>query len=144
MCLHARWRGHALARIGDPDAVRTLVSALDRLDPTFARAEAAVRVDLASAYFSTGELDQARWYADGARTLANQVGSKGNCHPAAETTRFACAKVRNQRQGLMQMLRGRTLMTPGTADSVRQAIREVSIVRYGGRRGCGLGRPGRR
>ncbi|MFD8498271.1 hypothetical protein [Amycolatopsis sp. NPDC059657] len=42
----SRWRGHALARIGEPDAVDVLSSALDRLDPTYTRAETALRVDL--------------------------------------------------------------------------------------------------
>ena len=34
----ARWRGHALARFADPDAITVLTNALNRLDPTFVRA----------------------------------------------------------------------------------------------------------
>lgn len=71
-----RWRGHALAKLGEPEAIRVLESTLDRLDPTFARAETALRVDLASAYVSIGELDQARCCAHAARLLAIEVGSK--------------------------------------------------------------------
>ncbi|HSZ30570.1 MAG TPA: hypothetical protein VK784_12555, partial [Pseudonocardiaceae bacterium] len=44
-----RWRGHALARFGDPDATTVLTDALARLDPSFVRAETALRVDLATA-----------------------------------------------------------------------------------------------
>jgi tetratricopeptide (TPR) repeat protein len=71
----ARWRGHALARVGDPEAVDVLVSALDQLDPTFTRAETALRVDLATAYVSTGEHDQARAHLAQAEALATDIGS---------------------------------------------------------------------
>ncbi|MGH3935016.1 MAG: tetratricopeptide repeat protein [Pseudonocardiaceae bacterium] len=51
----ARWRGHALARFGDPEATTVLTNALNRLDPTFVRAETALRVDLAIAFGDRGE-----------------------------------------------------------------------------------------
>ncbi|MGH3923436.1 MAG: hypothetical protein ACRDRY_15670 [Pseudonocardiaceae bacterium] len=38
----ARWRGHALARFGHPDAIAVLTDALNRLDPSFVRAVTAV------------------------------------------------------------------------------------------------------
>lgn len=71
----ARWRGHALARIGEPDAVDVLSAALSRLDPTFARAETALRVDLATAFFAMGEHVEGRAHARRARALAVEIGS---------------------------------------------------------------------
>jgi hypothetical protein len=71
----ARWRGHALARFGHPDAITVLTDALDRLDPTFVRAETALRVDLATAHAANGDQDEARTHAHHAALLAAQVGS---------------------------------------------------------------------
>lgn len=71
----ARWRGHALARFGHPDAVTVLSDALSRLDPSFVRAETALRVDLATALAATGDRDEVRSHADHATQLATQVGS---------------------------------------------------------------------
>jgi hypothetical protein len=51
-----RWRGHALARVGDMEAVGVLVDALERLDPTFTRAETSLRVDLATALAAKGRM----------------------------------------------------------------------------------------
>lgn len=71
----ARWRGHALARLHDRNAVDVLTSALNQLDPTFTRAETALRVDLATALTAAGERDEARAHADLADTLAREIGS---------------------------------------------------------------------
>jgi tetratricopeptide (TPR) repeat protein len=71
----ARWRGHALARFGDPEATAVLTDALKRLDPSFVRAETALRVDLATALAATGDRDEARTHAHRADRLAAQVGS---------------------------------------------------------------------
>ncbi|MGH3866971.1 MAG: hypothetical protein ACRDQ4_12675 [Pseudonocardiaceae bacterium] len=71
----ARWRGHALARFGHPDAITVLTDALDRLDPSFVRAETALHVDLATALAAHGDRDEARTHADHASQLATQVGS---------------------------------------------------------------------
>jgi tetratricopeptide (TPR) repeat protein len=71
----ARWRGHALARFGHPDAITILTNALNRLNPTFVRAETALRVDLATAHAANGDWDEAREHADQAAQLATQVGS---------------------------------------------------------------------
>jgi tetratricopeptide (TPR) repeat protein len=71
----ARWRGHALARFGDPEATAVLTDALKRLDPSFVRAETALRVDLASALAVAGDRDEARTHAHHADRLAAQVGS---------------------------------------------------------------------
>jgi hypothetical protein len=70
-----RWRGHALARFGDPDATTVLTDALARLDPSFVRAETALRVDLATALVANDHRDEARTHADHAARLATQVGS---------------------------------------------------------------------
>jgi len=70
-----RWRGHALARLGDAQAVVVLTNALERLDPTFVRAETSLRVDLASALVARGELDQARSHAARAERVATEIGS---------------------------------------------------------------------
>ncbi|MCE6993934.1 hypothetical protein LZG04_03780 [Saccharothrix sp. S26] len=70
-----RWRGSALARLGEPEAVDVLSSALDRLHPDFARAETALRVDLVQVLSVHGERGDASAHAERARLLAAQVGS---------------------------------------------------------------------
>ena len=69
----ARWRGHALARFGHPDAITVLTDALNRLDPSFVRAETALRVDLATALAAGDKQDEARTHADQAARLV-EVG----------------------------------------------------------------------
>ena len=71
----ARWRGHALACLGHPDATTVLTDALNRLDSTFVRAETALRVDLVIAHAVNGDRDEARIHTDHAARLAAQVGS---------------------------------------------------------------------
>jgi len=71
----ARWRGHALARVGDPEAVAVLSEALGRLDPSFVRAETSLRIDLATALEASGEREEARRHAERAEALATQLGS---------------------------------------------------------------------
>jgi transcriptional regulator with XRE-family HTH domain len=71
----ARWRGNALALIGDDEAVRSLYEALDTVDPTFIRASAGLRADLAQAHLARGEYDQAHDQLRQARLLANRTGS---------------------------------------------------------------------
>ena len=70
-----RWRGHALARAGAQDAVNVLASALNRLDPTFVRAEAGLRVDLASACITQGTREEAKVHIAKAHTIAVNIGS---------------------------------------------------------------------
>jgi hypothetical protein len=70
-----RWRGHALARLGTADAVGVLSNALDRLDPSFTRAETALRVDLAIALNNAGEREEARRQANQATRLAEIINS---------------------------------------------------------------------
>jgi hypothetical protein len=71
----ARWRGNALARLGEPEAIAVLSDVLDRLDPTFARAATALRVDLVQVFTATGEKETAAEHAQHARLLAAQIGS---------------------------------------------------------------------
>jgi tetratricopeptide (TPR) repeat protein len=71
----ARWRGHALARCGDAEAVDVLANALDGLDSTFTRAETGLRVDLATALTTLGECAEAQTHAERAGQLARQIGS---------------------------------------------------------------------
>ncbi|MBB4683952.1 hypothetical protein [Amycolatopsis jiangsuensis] len=71
----ARWRGNALARIGEAEAVDVLAAALRNLDPTFTRAETGLRVDLATALIASGERDEARQHLTKAHALAAEIGS---------------------------------------------------------------------
>lgn len=71
----ARWRGHALAHSGAPEAVDVLRSALSHLDRTFIRAEAGLRVDLATAFANEGEHREAAAHAERALSLIDTVGS---------------------------------------------------------------------
>lgn len=71
----SRWRGNALALLGDNDAVDNLYVALDAVDPTFIRATAGLRCDLAQAHLARDEYDQATDHLRQARLLANRTGS---------------------------------------------------------------------
>ncbi|MEV5478565.1 XRE family transcriptional regulator [Streptomyces sp. NPDC052207] len=70
-----RWRGNALALIGDDEAVSDLYTALDTADPTFIRASAGLRCDLAQAHMARGEYDQAHEHLRQARLIASRTGS---------------------------------------------------------------------
>ncbi|MGW3100176.1 XRE family transcriptional regulator [Streptomyces sp. NPDC001102] len=70
-----RWRGNALALLGDDDAVDSLYVALDSADPTFVRATAGLRCDLAQAHLARGEYDQAHEHLRQARLVASRTGS---------------------------------------------------------------------
>ncbi len=71
----ARWRGNLLALVGDGEAVDSLYQALDVMDPTFVRASAGVRCDLAQAHLARGEYGQAQEHLREARLLAGRTGS---------------------------------------------------------------------
>lgn len=71
----ARWQGNVLAMLGDDEAVGRLYEGLEALDPTFVRAQAGVRYDLAHAHLARGEYDQAGTHLRQARLLANRTGS---------------------------------------------------------------------
>ncbi len=70
-----RWRGNALALIGDPEAVDSLYTALDTTDPTFIRATAGLRCDLAQAHLARGEYDQAQEHLRNAKLIASRTKS---------------------------------------------------------------------
>jgi tetratricopeptide (TPR) repeat protein len=70
-----RWRGHALAQLGDVQAIGVLTSALQRLDPTFTRAETTLRVDLATALIENGQPADSRQHVLRAERLASEIGS---------------------------------------------------------------------
>jgi tetratricopeptide (TPR) repeat protein len=71
----ARWRGHALAELGDHHATSILAQALNDLDPTFTRAQAALHTDLATIHTKHGNNEQARQYHQNAWRLATHIGS---------------------------------------------------------------------
>jgi hypothetical protein len=72
----ARWRGSALSRLGDPDAIAHLYAALDGMGTSSTlRAEAGLRVDLVAALSASGAHDQAQMEAAAARELATRAGS---------------------------------------------------------------------
>jgi len=70
-----RWRGHALARLGEADAIDQLSSALPRLPADFTRARAGMLVDLAHAHAAQGDRDAALDHSRQARRLASQIKS---------------------------------------------------------------------
>jgi hypothetical protein len=72
----ARWRGHALARIGDPEAVQVLTGALHDHDAEFTRAEAALRVDLSLAHLAAGDAAAADEQRRAAMVVIDAVGSR--------------------------------------------------------------------
>ena len=71
----ARWREHALARVGDPEAVPVLTGALRAHDVEFTRAEAALRVDLMLAHLAVDDTESATEERQKASAVADSVGS---------------------------------------------------------------------
>lgn len=71
-----RWRGNALAKLNEWEAVAILESALSRLDDRLVRAETSLRIDLVSILRSSGRHDEAASHERRARTLAGQIGSR--------------------------------------------------------------------
>jgi hypothetical protein len=71
----ARWRGNCLARLGNEDAIEELTTGLAAVTGTYARAEAGVRIDLATALLVRGEHGTAEEHLRAARILASRTGS---------------------------------------------------------------------
>jgi len=71
-----RWCGHTLVLLKDPAAEGRLRRSIDDLDPTFIRAAAALRIDLATALKGRGEKDEAEDQLRQAELLARRVGSR--------------------------------------------------------------------
>jgi tetratricopeptide (TPR) repeat protein len=69
-----RWRGHCLARLGDAEAIDELSTALAGMNG-YARAEAGLRVDLATALLVRGERSAAEEHLRAARILIGRTGS---------------------------------------------------------------------
>ncbi|WP_232286311.1 tetratricopeptide repeat protein [Saccharomonospora azurea] len=72
----ARWRGHALARLREAEAVTVLTDALSHLDPSFARAQAALRIDLVIALSHNEMPEEARKQGERAIALVAEIGSR--------------------------------------------------------------------
>jgi tetratricopeptide (TPR) repeat protein len=70
-----RWRGNAMSKLGEPDAIEQLTNVLPRLPPEFTRAKAFVLVDLAYAYAAAGDREAALTHARQAKRLAMQIKS---------------------------------------------------------------------
>ncbi|MFD8498877.1 tetratricopeptide repeat protein [Amycolatopsis sp. NPDC059657] len=70
-----RWRGNALVRLGEQDAIDRLTDALDRLPAEFIRAKVGMMVDLAFAYTTAGDRRAAQYYARQRRQLGLQIKS---------------------------------------------------------------------
>jgi tetratricopeptide (TPR) repeat protein len=70
-----RWRGNILARLGEPNAIDRLTTALRRLPAEFVRARTGMLVDLAYAYAAAADRDAALDHARQARRLAAQIKS---------------------------------------------------------------------
>jgi tetratricopeptide (TPR) repeat protein len=70
-----RWRGNALAQVGDPEAIDQLTGALAELPASWVRARAGLLVDLAYADAAAGNRDAAMRHAREARTIARQINS---------------------------------------------------------------------
>ena len=71
----ARWRGHSTSRSEHGNPVSLLQGVLELLDPTFARAESALRVDLAAAMAEAGETRNASEQLAIAKNIAADIGS---------------------------------------------------------------------
>lgn len=71
----ARWRGAALARLGDEDAIANLQYALERLGDGHLRAAAQANVDLSHSLLAAGHADQAVTVLGVGRDLATRAGS---------------------------------------------------------------------
>lgn len=71
----ARWRGNCLAWLGDEDAIDELTRGLTAVTGNYARAEAGVRIDLATALLIRGERGLAEEHLRAAHILAGRTGS---------------------------------------------------------------------
>lgn len=85
-----RWRGHCLARLGEPAAIDSLTAALDAMgEGQYGRAEASLRVDLALAFQARGDAGESRAQARRAAELAGRSGSQRQRRRIAELLRAA-------------------------------------------------------
>lgn len=75
-----RWRGNALSKLGDPEAIDQLGDALTGLPGAFVRARTGLLVDLAYAHAAAGDREAALSHAKQARRLASQIKSDRQLH----------------------------------------------------------------
>lgn len=71
----ARWRGSALARLGDREAIDQLGGALSAMPPEFVRATSGLLIDLSQALIAADAPDAAADHLRTAETLVTQIGS---------------------------------------------------------------------
>lgn len=72
----ARWRGAALARLGDEAAIDEMHFALTGMDSSWVRAKAQLHVDLAHSLVAARHEDQAIRQVENAKALAVRIGSR--------------------------------------------------------------------
>ena len=72
----ARWRGHILARLRESEAITVLTDALSHLDPTFVRAQVALRADVAIALKCNDMAEDACRESARVRALLDGIGSE--------------------------------------------------------------------
>jgi hypothetical protein len=70
-----RWRGSALARLGDPEAIDQLSKALAATAPEYIRAKSGLLIDLAQALTAADAPDAAAEHLQVADALVTQIGS---------------------------------------------------------------------
>lgn len=70
-----RWRGNALAQVGDAEALDQLMGALAQLPASWVRARCGLLVDLSYAHAAAGEHEAAIARAREARAIARQINS---------------------------------------------------------------------
>jgi transcriptional regulator with XRE-family HTH domain len=71
----SRWRGSALARLGDHEAIEHLAKALAVMPPEYIRAKSGLLIDLAQALTAADAPDAAAEHLQVAGTLVTQIGS---------------------------------------------------------------------
>lgn len=81
-----RWRGNALSKLGEPEAITQLSAALPRLPSSFVRARTSMLVDLAYAHAAAGDRDAALEHSRQARRLATQIKSDRQLRRLASLT----------------------------------------------------------
>ncbi|TWF91651.1 hypothetical protein FHU35_1874 [Saccharopolyspora dendranthemae] len=70
-----RWRGNALGKLGEPEAIDQLTDVLPRVPEAFVRARTGLLVDLAYTFAASGDRDAALDHARQARRLASRIKS---------------------------------------------------------------------
>lgn len=85
-----RWRGNALARLGETEAIDQLHDALEQSPASFVRARVGLLVDLSCAYAAADDRDAAHQYSRQARQLALQIKSDRQLRRLSKLTLPGC------------------------------------------------------